>query len=220
VNIFFDLDGTLTDPGIGITRSIQYALVSLGRPAPDLKLLRSCVGPPLRSSFAEWLETEDEPTLAEAIRLYRERYAPVGMFENRVYEDVPAGLDSLQRDGHRLWVVTSKPHVFARQIVEHFGIAGHFERVYGSELTGENVDKGDLIRHVLEQEGLSLESIWMVGDRRHDIEGARRNGVDAIGVLWGYGSREELLAAEPQRVVATMAELCEAISSKEEVQCA
>lgn len=211
MNIFFDLDGTLTDPGIGITRSIQHALVRLGRPAPDLELLRACVGPPLRSSFAEWLETEDEPTLAEAIRLYRERYAPVGMFENRVYEDVPAGLADLQRDGHRLWVVTSKPHVFARQIVEHFGIAAHFERVYGSELSGENVDKSDLIRHVLGQESLSPESVWMIGDRRHDIEGARQNGVDAIGVLWGYGSREELLLAGPRQVVETMTELCEAV---------
>lgn len=214
VDIFFDLDGTLTDPGIGITRCIQHALVSLGRPAPDLELLRPCVGPPLHSSFAELLETQDPPMIAEAIRLYRERYAPVGMFENRVYEDVPAGLETLLQAGHRLWVVTSKPHVFARQIVEHFGIAGYFESVYGSELSGENVDKADLIRHVLEQESLAPEHVWMIGDRRHDIEGARQNGVDAIGVLWGYGSREELLAAGPRRVVGSMTELCEAVESR------
>lgn len=211
MNLFFDLDGTLTDPGIGITRCIQHALVRLGRPAPSTDLLRSCVGPPLYDSFAELLETQDPATIAEAIRLYRERYAPVGMFENRVYEDVPGGLETLRRNGHRLWVVTSKPHVFARQIVEHFGIAGFFEKVYGSELSGENVDKGDLIGVVLEQESLSPDLVWMIGDRRHDVEGARHNGVDAIGVLWGYGSQEELLAARPRQIVGSMSELCEAV---------
>lgn len=212
MDIFFDLDGTLTDPGIGITRCIQHALVSLGKTAPAIDSLRCCVGPPLRDSFAELLETEDEAILAAAIRLYRERFAPIGMFENSVYPDVPSGLEVLRGQGHRLWVVTSKPHVFAREIVQHFGLSGFFERVHGSELSGENVDKGDLIRHVLIQEAIPPKQAWMIGDRRHDIEGARRNGVDAIGVLWGYGSKEELLAAAPRRIVATMAELCEAIN--------
>lgn len=211
MDILFDLDGTLTDPGVGITRCIQHALVGLGRTAPDLGALRHCVGPPLQDSFAELLETEDEALLAEAIRLYRERFKPIGMFENSVYPDVPQGLQILRSRGHRLWVATSKPYVFAREIVRHFGLDGYFERVHGSELSGINVDKGDLIRHVLAEEGIAPERAWMVGDRRHDVIGARRNGVEAIGVLWGYGSEEELRAANPWRIVASMAELCEAI---------
>jgi len=211
LDILFDLDGTLTDPVLGITRCIQHALVNLGRTAPDLDSLRRCVGPPLQDSFAELLETTDEALLAEAIRFYRERFKPVGMFENSVYPDVPEGLETLKARGHRLWVATSKPHVFAREIVEHFGLARFFERVHGSELSGLNADKGDLIRHVLAEEGIQPDQAWMVGDRMHDVIGARRNGVEAIGVLWGYGSEEELRAAAPRRIVASMAELCEAI---------
>lgn len=211
MNILFDLDGTLTDPVLGITRCIQHALVELGRPAPDLEGLRRCVGPPLQDSFAELLETGDETLVAEAIRLYRERFKPVGMFENSVYPDVPEGLETLRGLGHRLWVVTSKPHVFALEIVRHFGLDGFFERVHGSELSGVNADKGDLIRHVLAEEAILPERAWMVGDRMHDVVGARRNGVEAIGVLWGYGSEEELRAAAPRRIVASMAELCEVL---------
>jgi len=211
LDILFDLDGTLTDPVLGITRCIQHALVNLGRTAPDLNGLRRCVGPPLQESFAELLETEDEALLAEAIRLYRERFKPIGMFENSVYPDVPEGLETLRAQGHRLWVATSKPHVFAREIVQHFGLARFFEQVHGSELSGVNSDKGDLIRHVLAEEAIPPEQAWMVGDRMHDVLGARRNGVEAIGVLWGYGSEEELRAAGPRRIVASMAELCEAI---------
>lgn len=214
MDVFFDLDGTLTDPVLGITRCIQHALVRLGRTSPELDGLRRCVGPPLQDSFAELLETEDEALLAEAIRLYRERFKPVGMFENSVYPDVPEGLETLRRQGHRLWVVTSKPHVFAREIVRHFGIDGYFERVHGSELSGINADKGDLIRHVLATEAILPEQAWMVGDRMHDVIGARRNGVEAIAVLWGYGSEEELRAANPRRIVASMAELCEAIQTE------
>jgi len=211
LDILFDLDGTLTDPVLGITRCIQHALVNLGRTAPDLNGLRRCVGPPLQESFAELLETEDEALLAEAIRLYRERFKPIGMFENSVYPDVPEGLETLRAQGHRLWVATSKPHVFAQEIVQHFGLARFFEQVHGSELSGVNSDKGDLIRHVLAEEAIPPEQAWMVGDRMHDVLGARRNGVEAIGVLWGYGSEEELRAAAPRRIVASMAELCEAI---------
>lgn len=208
MNIFFDLDGTLTDPGVGITRCIQHALEGLGLPVPEAESLRRCVGPPLQNSFAELLGTRDDALVAEAIRLYRERFVTAGMFENSVYAGVPAALEVLRRDGHRLWVVTSKPHVFARQIVEHFGLSAFFERVYGSELSGENSDKGRLIRVALTQEELSPGQVCMVGDRAVDIEGARSNGVGAIGVLWGYGSREELIAAAPDRLVASMAELC------------
>lgn len=214
MNLFFDLDGTLTDPGIGITSCIQHALTSLGKPAPNLESLRHCVGPPLQRSFAELLETRDEVVVAEAIRLYRERFVPTGMFENSVYPDVPPGLETLKRAGHRLWVVTSKPHVYARRIVEHFGISGHFQKVYGSELSGENVDKADLIREILAREAIPPADACMIGDRALDVLGARANGVETVAVLWGYGSEEELLAAKPDRIVASMLELCEHIGRR------
>lgn len=214
MNLFFDLDGTLTDPGIGITRCIEHALTCLGRPAPNVESLRRCVGPPLQRSFEELLGTRDEAAVAEAIRLYRERFVPVGMFENSVYPDVPPGLETLKRAGHRLWVVTSKPHVFARRIVEHFGLSGLFEKVYGSELSGENADKADLLREVLAREAIRPEDACMIGDRAVDVLGARAHGIPAIAVLWGYGSEEELAAAAPDRVVASMLELCEHIGRR------
>lgn len=212
MNIFFDLDGTLTDPGPGITRCVEHALASLGRPVPEAESLRRFVGPPLQQSFAEILETQEE--VAEAIRLYRERFVQVGMFENSVYPDVPPGLAALKRAGHRLWVVTSKPHVFARRIVEHFGLAGLFEEVYGSELSGENADKTDLLREVLAREAVRPEDACMIGDRALDVLAARAHGVEAIAVLWGYGSKEELVAAAPDRVVSSMLELCEHIGRR------
>lgn len=212
MNLFFDLDGTLTDPGPGITRCVEHALVSLGRPVPEAESLRRFVGPPLQQSFAEILETPEE--VAEAIRLYRKRFAPVGLYENSVYPDVPQGLAALKRAGHRMWVVTSKPHVFARRIVEHFGLSGLFEEVYGSELSGENADKTDLLREVLAREALRPEDACMIGDRALDVLAARAHGVEAVAVLWGYGSREELAAAAPDRVVASMLELCEHIGRR------
>ncbi|HSK79749.1 MAG TPA: HAD hydrolase-like protein [Thermoanaerobaculia bacterium] len=214
MNVFFDLDGTLTDPGLGITRCIEHALVSLGRPAPDVESLRRFVGPPLHQSFAEILETRDEAAVAEAVRLYRERFVSLGMFENSVYPDVPSGLETLRRAGHRLWVVTSKPHVYARRIVEHFGLSECFEKVYGAELSGENSEKTQLIREVLVQEAISPEEATMVGDRALDVFGARANGVAALAVLWGYGSEEELRAAAPDSIVLSMPELCEQIERK------
>ena len=211
MNILFDLDGTLTDPEIGITRCIQHALASLSRPVPSTESLRRYIGPPLQGSFAELLETEEEVVVAEAIRLYRERFVVTGMFENSVYPEIPAGLESLRKDGHRLWVATSKPHVYARQIVQHFGLAEFFEVVYGSELSGVNAEKAALIRTILAQEGLSTEETCMVGDRAQDVVGARANGIEVVAVLWGYGSPEELSAAGPDQTVASMAELCEYI---------
>ena len=214
MNVLFDLDGTLTDPGPGITRCIQHALVSLGRPAPDAESLLRFVGPPLQQSFAEILETQDEAAVAEAVRLYRERFVAAGMFENSVYPDVLLGLAALKRAGHRLWVVTSKPHVYARRIVEHFGLAGLFEEVYGSELSGENADKTDLLREVLAREAIRPEDACRIGDRALDVVAARAHGVEAVAVLWGYGSAEELVAAAPDRVVASMLELCEHIGRR------
>jgi phosphoglycolate phosphatase len=189
----FDLDGTLTDPVIGITRSVQYALEKLGRPVPEADALRWMIGPPLLASFAKILG--DERAALDALRFYRERFSDVGLFENEVYAGIPALLTRLTAGGVRLFVATSKPHVFARRILAHFDLLRFFAAVHGSELDNRNADKRDLLAHVLATEGIDPTTAVMIGDREHDALGARANGIAAIGVTWGYGSREELLAA-------------------------
>jgi len=208
MEILFDLDGTLTDSGPGITRCIQDALRRLGRAVPEADSLRRFVGPPLRGTFALLLESTEEAEVAEAIRLYRERFVVTGMFENAVYPGVAEGLEQLSEGGHRLWVATSKPQVYAQRILEHFGIAGWFAGVYGPDLAGRNHDKRDLLRELLATERVRPEDACMIGDRMHDVEGARANGVAAVGVLWGYGTPEEIAAAAPDCTVESMAALC------------
>jgi len=212
LRLLFDLDGTLTDPGLGITRCLQHAIARLGRPVPPAETLRRFVGPPLRATFMELIGAEGQ--LDDAIALYRERFTAIGMFENDVYPDVVAGLQRLHGDGHRMWVVTSKPRVYAERILAHFNLAHWFEGVYGSELSGANADKGDLIRHALAAERFGSPGPWMVGDRIHDVEAARRNGLAAIAVLWGYGTESELRDARPDHVVASMQELCELVAAQ------
>jgi phosphoglycolate phosphatase len=208
VRLLFDLDGTLTDPGCGITRCLQHALAGLGKPAPPASELAWCVGPPLRETFAELLGSSEAYLVDQALALYRERFASVGMFENTVYPDVREGLVQLCYAGHQLWVVTSKPHVYAQRILAHYELLQMFVAVYGSELSGEHSDKVSLLRHVLDAERCDTRP-YMVGDRRHDVEGAHANGLEAIGVLWGYGSKAELEAAGADALVASMPELVE-----------
>jgi phosphoglycolate phosphatase len=208
VEILFDLDGTLTDSGVGITRCIQEAVRRLGAPVPGAESLRACVGPPLHDTFAWLLDTRDEATVAEAIRLYRERFVTTGMFENALYPGVAEGLVRLRGAGLRLWLATSKPRVYARRIRDHFGIAERFAGVYGPDLGDRGHDKREMVRELLANERLDARAAWMVGDRVHDVEGARANGLLAIAVAWGYGSAEELRAASPDYVVETMDELC------------
>ena len=191
--LFFDLDGTLTDPKPGITGSIQYALSKLGRTVPSQDELAWCIGPPLRASLVALLGGEDHAD--RAVELYRERFGDVGSFENSVYPEIERVLAKLRQSGFRMFVATSKPHVFARRIIDHFGLNSHFERVFGSELDGTRVHKADLIAYALAQTGVDPSRSLMIGDRSHDVLGAKANGVDAIGVTYGYGSREELIAA-------------------------
>ncbi len=205
MNLLLDLDGTLTDPGVGITRCVQYALSALDRPIPPT--LTWCVGPPLRDTFAELLGGSDPEMLDRAIGLYRERFTSVGMFENAVYPGVVVGLRELVSAGHHLRVVTSKPHVYARRILDHFGLSDAFVSIHGSELSGEFADKAELIRHVLSTEQFG-DRPHMVGDRRHDIEAAHANDLPGVGVLWGYGSRGELEAAGADTLMESMEQLC------------
>jgi phosphoglycolate phosphatase len=191
--LFFDLDGTLTDPKPGITGSIQYALERLGREVPSQDELAWCIGPPLRASFVMLLGREEYAD--RAVALYRERFGDVGLFENSVYPEIEGVLAKLSRSGFRMFVATSKPHVFARRIIDHFGLNPHFEHVFGSELDGTRVHKADLLAYALEQTGAVPSHSLMIGDRSHDVLGAKANGIDAIGVTYGYGGAEELIAA-------------------------
>ena len=193
--LLFDLDGTLTDPKVGITESIRYALAKMERPYPPDASLDWCIGPPLQESFASLLQTDDPQLPKEALRYFRERFSTVGLFENDPYPEIHDVLAQLQAAGQRLFIATSKPAVYAKQIVEHFDLAPYFVRVYGSELDGRFTHKDKLIRHILQTEALTPAHTLMIGDREHDILGAKANNLLAAGVTWGYGSPEELTAA-------------------------
>jgi phosphoglycolate phosphatase len=193
--LLFDLDGTLTDPFDGITRSLEHALDALGHRCASRDELRWCIGPPLRQSFATMLATSDRALIERAIEAYRERYFRIGLFENQVYDGVPAMLATVQARGYRALVVTSKVREAAERVVAHFGLAPFFERVYGSDPHGALDDKGDLIAHLLDAEGIDPQRCVMIGDRLHDILAARRHGISTVGVTWGYGSIEELTEA-------------------------
>jgi phosphoglycolate phosphatase len=199
--LFFDLDGTLTDPKPGITASIQYALRKLDRPVPSQDELAWCIGPPLRASFVTLLGGEDFADRAMA--LYRERFGDVGLFENSVYPEIANVLALLAQPARRMFVATSKPHVFANRIIDHFGLAGYFEHVFGSELDGTRVHKADLLAYAIEQTGVDPAHALMIGDRSHDVSGAKANGMDAVGVTYGYGSREELITAGARHLCAS-----------------
>jgi phosphoglycolate phosphatase len=191
--VFFDLDGTLTDPRPGITECIRHALGGLGRSVPATDELLWCIGPPLVKTFATLLDTTDPALVARAMALYRERFGTVGLFENALYPGIPDAVTAVRDAGFATYVMTSKPHVYATRIVEHFGLTPLFDRVYGSELDGTRVEKTDLIAYALAQERLDPARVVMIGDREHDAIGARSNGVRVIGVTYGYGSEAELL---------------------------
>jgi phosphoglycolate phosphatase len=201
--LLFDLDGTLMDPREGVTRCLRHGLERIGVVPPDDSALERWIGPPLHDSFRSFLGPEREHLVSAAVAFYRERFAAVGMFENVVYPGVIEALEGLNASGWSLFVATSKPQYFARQIVEHFELP-HFKNIYGSALSGERADKITLLAHLLEREGLSADRAIMIGDRAFDMVGAKANGVRAIGALWGYGSREELVNAGAD-------ELCESI---------
>ncbi len=210
-NILFDLDGTLTDPKKGITRSIQYALKKLDQPIPEADELLWCIGPPLLQSL-QTLVGPDQPDLAQkALTLYRDRFGRVGKFENQVYPDISELLEQLKSDGYTLYVATSKPALFARQIVDHFKLAPYFDKVFGSRLNGELAEKKELIQHILDQKQLKAEETVMVGDRKYDIVGAKACLVTAVGVTYGYGSVDEIHAAGADAVVDSPLALFDAI---------
>ena len=203
MNILWDLDGTLTDPKVGITRCMQHALREFGHPVPETSDLLWCIGPPMHKSFERLVPGSSPQDVWALVGKYRERFSELGLVENEVYPGIPEMLGALSAHVH--FVATSKPHVFAQRITDHFGLSSYFRRVYGSELDGTRSEKGQLIAHILECEGIT--DAIMVGDRMHDILGGRANGLQTIGVTWGYGGREELVSAGADHIFDTPAEL-------------
>lgn len=196
--LFFDLDGTLTDPMQGITRSVQYALRHFGIDEPDLRKLCPFIGPPLADSFRERYDMS--PADAEtAVAKYREYYAPKGIFENEVYPGIPELLAATAAAGCVNVMATSKPTPFAEQIAAHFDFAQYFTLISGSTFDGTRTTKADVIRHALDTLGIAPQEAVMIGDRRYDIEGAAETGLASIAVGWGYASPGELEAARPDR---------------------
>ncbi len=203
--VFFDLDGTLTDPFDGITRSVQYALRHFGIEENDRATLGAYIGPPLREMFIQQHGLSDEQA-TEALRQYRVRFSDVGMFENRVYDGIPQLLAALRARGMRLAVATSKPTVFSEKILAHFGLAEYFEEIVGSELNGHRVEKAEVIAEAMARLHVTPADVWMVGDRSFDIEGAHAHGIPAVGVTWGYAADADELR-EADSVVNTVEEL-------------
>lgn len=196
-NILFDLDGTLSDPKEGITRSIIYSLEQLGQKAPHSDQLTWCIGPPLRDSFAQLLDTVDDALLDHALYHYRVRFSETGMYENTLYPGITTALTKIRAAGFRVILATSKPRVFASQILDHFDLTRFFHAVHGSEMDGRLADKGELVAHIIETERLNPEATMIVGDRFHDVVGGKKNAIMTAAVTYGYGSREELADSQP-----------------------
>ena len=186
----FDLDGTITDSQEGILNSVMYALDHFGISVRKDSLL-FFIGPPLKQSFARYFPGDSE-RVALAVEKYREYFRRQGMFENKVYPGVPQMLERLLAQGHHIHLATSKPEVFARQILEHFGLSPCFSFVAGAELHGGRNDKVDVLRYALKETGADVAHSLMVGDRLHDVVGGHAVDMKTVGVLYGYGSRQEL----------------------------
>lgn len=193
--LLFDLDGTLTDPGLGIYRSLCFALERMGRPIPEHEIVKDIIGPPLQHVLPQFLGSDDPAEGAACLAHFRERYAEIGLLENEAYPGIDEALKEIKAAGHRMFVATSKPKVYADRILNHFGLDVHFDAIYGSELDGRNIAKADLIGSLLQAEKLAPKTCLMIGDRAQDVVGAHANGMPCLGVLYGYGTREELLKA-------------------------
>ena len=201
--LLFDLDGTLTDPGEGITNSVAHALRSYGITPPPREALYCFIGPPLHESFQRFFGFSEAQSF-EAVERYRDYYRDRGIWENRLYPGIEPLLGQLTAAGYQLALATSKPLVFARQILDHFGLTPHFTWLCGAELDGARTAKAEVVAEALRQSGAAAHTALMIGDREHDVAGARACGLACIGVLYGYGSREELTAAGAWRLAQSV----------------
>ncbi|AXI65241.1 TPA: HAD family hydrolase [Streptococcus suis] len=204
--ILFDLDGTLTDSGQGILNSVAYALEKMGIEEPDTANLNRFIGPPLYESFSRFyqLNPEDTQSAVDAFRVY---FKEKGMFENQLYPGIIPLLEELRTAGKTLVIATSKPEIFAKQILEHFGIAHYFDVIAGASLDSSRISKADVIGYAINQLEAFPKHAVMIGDREHDIEGARMHQLPAIGVLYGYGSKQEFEKAGATMIVETVQDL-------------
>ena len=208
--LFFDLDGTLINSEVGITRCVAYALTVLGEPVPDAAALRRWIGPPLRTSFAPLLH---DPTRVErAVELYRERFDDVGWREHVVYEHIAEVIHTLAASGHRLAVVTAKNEPHAQRIVEHLPFGHRFENIIGASMDSSRSEKTELIAEAMRRLQVVASGCVMIGDRHMDIDGANAHGMRSLGVLWGFGTRDELATAgagelveRPDHLIAVLA---------------
>lgn len=214
--ILFDLDGTITDSGEGITKAVQYALKHFGINVEDINELKKFVGPPLRDSYMKFYNFDEEKA-TEGIKVFREYYEEKGMFENSLYDGIVDVLKALKKSGKELIVATSKPEVHAKKILEHFNVDKYFTIIAGADFEETRVKKGDVIKYALDNfrntlndnEVLNLSQVIMIGDREHDVIGAKENNLKSIGVLYGYGSLVELTQSRAFKVVKTPKELLE-----------
>lgn len=190
-NILFDLDGTLTDPFEGISDSIIYALDKFGIKVSDKSELMPFIGPPLFESFSRFYGFSDADAV-KAVSYYREYYGEKGIYENRLYDGITGVLAELKTSGKKLFVATSKPEAYSVKIIEHFALDGYFEFTAGATFDKTRIEKADVIKYALERGNISARTSVMIGDRKHDIIGAKLNGLESVGVLYGFGDREEL----------------------------
>ena len=200
--ILFDLDGTLTDPFEGITNSIIYALKKFGIEVSEKQKLKCFIGPPLYKSFSEYCGLSQEDS-EKAVAFYREYFSQRGLYENKPYDGTQSVLQRLKDGGKKLIVATSKPQIFAERILDHFNLSRYFDYVSGATLDSSRVEKSDIIAFALKNFAVSPQNSVMVGDRKHDIIGAKANGLKSVGVLYGYGDESELLSAGAD-YIATM----------------
>jgi phosphoglycolate phosphatase len=193
--LFFDLDGTLIDSAVGITRCVAHALERLDQPVPSEPELRRWIGPALRISFAPLLQ--DPERVEQAVAYYRERFETHGWQEHEVYADIEEVIETLHAAGHRLAVVTAKNEPHARKILAHLPFGHRFVDIVGATADGRLSHKPELIGEALSRLDIAPDGVWMIGDRHMDIDGARHHGMDSVGVLWGFGSEDELQQAGP-----------------------
>ena len=212
--ILFDLDGTLTDSSLGIINSVCFALEKMNLPIPDRKDFLPFIGPPLKESFSKFFHLSEEDS-QQAVTFYRQYFSKIGLFENQLYPDVIPVLSDLSASGKKLILATSKPEIFAVQILEHFQIKEFFQVIAGATLDGQRSTKAAVIQHALEMAQVTDTShCLMVGDREHDIEGAKVHLMDAVGVLYGFGSKKELVEAGATYILDKLADLPSLIETK------
>lgn len=211
---FFDLDGTITDSALGITNSVMYALKKYGIKEENREKLYAFIGPPLTDSFQKYYGFSKEQSW-KAVEYYREYYKYQGIFECEVYEGIKSTLSTIQKNGKKAVIATSKPEIYAKRIVEHFQLNSYFDGVYGMELNGGRGTKSEVIQYALRECNIKdLNHVLMIGDRSHDMIGAKENGIQSLGVLYGFGSEKELKEAGADSIVHTTKELNEWIEKR------